>query len=1261
MHVRQLVFSVATCLSVLAGVLPVHSQTSPASLIAKPIDETKWVTLHDNVHPLAQAAYDQGAADISVSTGRLLLLLNRPAEREAALQQYLKDVHTPGSASYHRWITPVDFGTRFGPLDSDIQAVSGWLGAKGFRVARVSKSKTFVEFSGNLGQVGEAFQTQIHRYKVDGEFHYANATDPQIPEALAALVRGISALHDFRAKPQIRVSGFARLDPAMRQVTPEFTIHGPHGVFYGVGPQDFATQYDVTPLYAAGINGAGKTIGIINDSNIDLSLAGAYRSLFQLAPKPAHVVIDGSDPGTNSDALEAYLDVEVAGAVAPAATVNLYIASFDTLDDPLILAAMRAIEDNQADVLSISFASCEVDLGASHNQIVNELWQQAAALGQSVFVSSGDNGAAGCDNYGGAAIQALNGFAVNGLASTPWNIAVGGTDFYYSDYAAGAPSAATQWSAGNGLNGGSLNSPLPEQVWNDESGFNAAPGSVLAAGSGGASAVYPKPAWQTGSGVPGGGFRDLPDVSLFAADGANLSGYVICANPGDCASGASGQIPVFIVGGTSASAPAMAGIMALVVQKYGRQGQANFTLYPLARQAAAAFHDITLGGNNVPCVQNSPDCVPDSTAGAGSQYTLSGYPAAPGFDLASGLGSIDAKLLADNWNRITFLPTTTSLQLSASAAPHGTPITLTADVSHVAGSESPSGSVSILKSSSLPSNQSEDLLPLGANGAATASINSLPGGTYQLAADYSGDAVYSASTSSPVTFNVTAEASASSISAVRMINQAGLQNAVVCFAEVGQAAVAVTSGSAVFPGTALWLNVQPRGALSGLTQATGSVSFGLDGQAVEAVPLNVEGIATWTTPAAAPAGAHSVTASYAGDASYNASQSAPFTYTVQKAQSTLKLGPGGTCGSGITCTAYAGDAFPVEVYLSGNGCLPLTGSVTVTLGSQSQTAALTQAGSKGSYANPVLTGIATFSNLLPGTYPLTAAYTGDGNYLGASVAPGFDIVIAASSGQRVPSTTAISESDSTLLYNSGNTTITVTVTGGSGSGGLAAAPTGFVTVYGNGLGAGIIALAQTGPRTASGTLSALWNYFSVGLNEVTAVYSGDKSYQASTSAPIALTVEAPGTPDFTIAAAGPQIEVQDRSSASMSIDLASAFGFNGVVSLSCTTSANAIGCAVSPGSINLSGTSIATLTITAPGPTCGGGRSLRPAATRGQPFPAPASYSVVVTGMANGIVHTANVTALVQREGDSPRKRLAARRGEGCLSGSLLEGSHVAP
>lgn len=691
--------------------LPVTGQNRSTRLVTQPIDEAKLVKLRGGVHPLAQSRYDRGAVPNAFPAERVLLLLNRPAEKESALQEFLRQVHQRGTANYHQWLTPQEFGERFGPENSDIQAAADWLSAQGFRVARVTNGKQFIEFSGTAGQLRNAFHTEIHQYDLEGETHYANASEPSIPAAFAPIVRGISALHDFRAKPYIHVAGRALYSRARNRATPLWTFPtrwAANPDFFPVAPEDFATQYDLGPLYQAGLDGTGQTIGIINESNVDISLVSAYEQLFGLGNNPTQVVIDGQDPGQLGGLdVEAYLDVEVSASVAPKAAVNLYIADGSNLQDPLALAAIRAVEDNQAPVLSVSFGNCEPFLGNAGNQFWAALWEQAAAQGQTVLVASGDSGPA----CGG-------GFPyVSGIASTPWNVAVGGTDFYYSDYATGGASAITLWNQTNDSTLGSLKAALPEQVWNDPFGLNAIP-DPFARGEGGGgpsscstitttgtsstcASGYAKPIWQAGSGVPADGVRDLPDVSLFASNGANLSAYPICAFAGECAPGTDGQVEIALIGGTSASAPAMAGIMALVNQKYGRQGQANYSLYALGQQEPATFHDITLGSNSCHCPQGTVNCA----LNANGQYATTVYPAGPGYDLASGLGSVDASLLLNNWNSITFKATTTSLQLSSTSITHGMPITVTTSVAAGLGTGTPTGGVAILTDSPLPSNR----------------------------------------------------------------------------------------------------------------------------------------------------------------------------------------------------------------------------------------------------------------------------------------------------------------------------------------------------------------------------------------------------------------------------------------------------------------------------------------------------------------------------------------------------------------------------
>ena len=560
----------------------------------------------------------------------------------------------------------------------------------------------------------------------------------------------------------------------------------------------------------------------------------------------------------------------MAGAVAPAATVNLYLSAGSPYQDPLALAALRAIEDNQADVLSISWGAGEQELGTSGDQVWNALWEQAAAQGQTVLVATGDYGQIPDTNYLYEA--SLAGPAVNGLASTPWNIAVGGTDFYYSDYATGAPSASTFWNAANDpVTKGSLKTPITEQVWNDAYGLDAFRSGTYAAGggasnctnvnaiTGGCVSGYAKPAWQTGPGVPADGVRDIPDVSLFASNGANYSAYVTCDSEGDCTPDASGNFNFDLVGGTSGSTPAMAAITALVVQKYGRQGQADTVLYPLAQQKPTAFHDVTLGGNWDVCVQGDADCALSAGSEEGESTV---YSAAAGFDLASGWGSVDAANLVNNWNAIAFSSTATSLQVSPSAVTHGQNVTLNASVAPTSGSGTPTGTVAILANSPLPSNGSQTAIALS-GGEGSASVNDLPGGTYELTAQYGGDGVFASSTSQPQTLTVSPEASTLVLKAV------------------SANANPISSLSYGYPA---YLTAQPVGAklLAGQSDgsATGSIAFTLDG-ATTSIPLNVSGIASWTTPALS-VGSHTASASYSGDASFQASSAAALNFTVYK-------------------------------------------------------------------------------------------------------------------------------------------------------------------------------------------------------------------------------------------------------------------------------------------------------------------------------------------------------------------------------------------
>ncbi|MFT4112825.1 Ig-like domain repeat protein [Silvibacterium sp.] len=985
-----------TSAAVLAGAMaipPAQAQTSaavtaqPAVRLTQPIVDSQLVTLKHTVHPLASAANDRGVVSDSLGLDRIQVVLKRSSSQEAALKQLIAQMHTKGSASYHKWLTPEQFGAQFGASDQDIATVEAWLQGKGFSVEKVNPGKLTLEISGNAGQFRTAFHTQIHKYVVNGETHYANASDPQIPAALAPVFGGFASLNNFRPKSQSKVLGKAAYDPKTDKATPQWTIgNSTSGYNFVVAPGDFAVQYDLNPLYTAGINGSGQTIGIINDSNINVALVNQFRTLFGLSANPPQVIIDGNDPGIdginnpdgpNYDSVEAYLDVEWSGAVAPQATVDLVIAADTALESGLILAAEHAVYGNVAPVLSLSFGECEASLGST-NAFLSSLWEQAAAEGITVMVSSGDAGSAACDDDN-TQYYAVEGQAVNGFGSTPYNVAVGGTDFYYSDYATGAASLANYWSQtpSNGTPATSLLSTIPEQPWNASqyglnaySYYNVTGGETTIAGGGGgasnaavcaagydddndclgAAVGYTKPSWQSGTGVPSDKVRDVPDVALFASSGSNYSYYAECYQDGDCQTGGS-SVQITGIGGTSASAPAFAGIMALVNQKYGRQGQADFVLYPLATQFPASFHDVQNGTNSVPCnitsvtaggyiypptnciAVSSPLTATDPTYGSATEGqigtgTTPEYNAGVGYDLASGLGSVDANALVTNWGSVSFTGTTVDLTAptDGTSITHGTNVTFTGTVTPASGSSTPTGAVSIQTSSTTPLQAAQTYTTLS-SGAFSDTINYLPGGTYDVWVNYGGDSTNASSASAKKSITVTPE---SSSLYYNVVTPDGNQYAALSSgASLPYGTTLILSGQAV-PTTYYNQCIAPSsppltcGSMT-YTVPTGSVSFSDSGTALGTSAVNAEGDAELYQPAWS-VGSHSVTASYSGDASYNPSTGAAVAFSIVKATPSVFV-------TALNSSVAQGQSLTLQILVEGYGVgVAPTGTVSISGG-----------------------------------------------------------------------------------------------------------------------------------------------------------------------------------------------------------------------------------------------------------------------------------------------------------------------------------------
>ncbi len=571
----------------------------PRDRITGFVDDQIRVILPGNRHPLARAEYEVGIVPPDFPMERMILTFEPDARQQRALDQLVAAQHDPHSSYYHQWLTPQSFGEHFGVSENDLTQVTSWLQLHGMSVEEITAGRQSLIFSGTAAQVESAFHTQIRVYRVRGELHHANASDPQIPLSLARVVAGPVSLHDFRRLP---------LHQQIRRVSPEFSYYGS----YYLAPADFATIYNVLPLYQQSITGSGQSVAIVGRTNIHMSDVELFRSSFGLPANNPQIILNGSDPGVVStdEESEADLDVEWSGAVARNASIKFVVSASTNSSDGVDLSAQYIVNHNLAPVMSTSFGLCEARLGSAGNSFLNGLWQQAAAQGITAFISSGDSGAAGCDPA--SASSGTAGRGVNGLCSSPYDVCVGGTEFNDTS------NPARYWSPNNDpTTQASALSYIPENVWN-ESGSS---GSGLWASGGGVSTLYAKPSWQTGTGVPADGKRDVPDVSLTAA---GHDAYLVFIE---------GSLNA--ISGTSAASPSFAGLMALVVQKTAaRQGNANSVFYALANKqrsagGAAIFHDVASGNNSVPGV--------------------TGFNAGPGYDLATGLGSVDANLLVTHW------------------------------------------------------------------------------------------------------------------------------------------------------------------------------------------------------------------------------------------------------------------------------------------------------------------------------------------------------------------------------------------------------------------------------------------------------------------------------------------------------------------------------------------------------------------------------------------------------------------------------------
>lgn len=983
------------------------------------INNASRVRLAKSTHPSVASSHDLGRVDPNLRMERMLLILGPSEAMEPALHKFIDSLHDKKSANYHKWLTPEQFGEHFGPSQSDLAKIAGWLQQQGFDGVKVSPGRSHIEFSGSAQMVEQTFQTQMHSYRLGSETHLANSSDITIPQALAGMVRGVNLQNFSFSKPLLTPPAAVQRDLSNGHWNPS----NPETSFYSpilMDPNDFAKIYDLDRLYSSGINGQGVTIAVVSRTTaVELTDVEAFRQAYHLPPNDPNVIMNGPatlfnsfGPGTG-DAQESTLDVEWAGAVAPDATVDLVISGTTVTTDGTALSAAYIVDNNLADIMTLSFGQCESSLGSAGNNFYNAIYAQAAAQGISVFTATGDSGAAGCDAPSES--QAQNGLAVSGLASTPFNTAVGGTEFNE------AGNYAQYWT----LDGVNLvpNGYIPENVWNESAVYNNLYGT-----GGGVSTVYPKPAWQSTSilGVPNDNARDLPDVSL---TGAAHDGYIICmALIGQCTTSTIGDQSILVtaagVAGTSASAQVFGGMMALVDQKQGgRQGLANYGLYRLAANETYAdcnssnetnpavppppecvFNDITAGNNGVPgndVLGNNPP--PGDVAGQ------LGYNATAGFDPATGLGSVDAFNLVNAWNSLSFAESTTTLSATTSTSvQHGQSVTFSINVAATSGTLVPTGSVGLIAKTNAPFSTG---IGVGGgtlvNGAFTGPVNLLPGGQYNVVAHYAGDGNFAPSDSNPIAVNVSSEAST-----VQIIGYS--------------TSLSQSSPSPITFGYALPFPVGfSVSSASGLGNPTGSITVYDGGQAIAQAPVSNQGYTTLTN-CQSPGfclgfGTHNLTASYSGDASLSPSTTAqPFVYNINKGQPTIfQATDAWAVGNVFFEYGFFQDYMPVAAP---------TGTVTITdhLNRQVNTIKTYEVTKSPIYDSFILP---------PGSHYLFWEYSGDTNYLPLTTGPLF-LPLSAQSG--VPTQVTITPLSPIVIGQP--VTLQATVTSSQSTG----TPTGYI-------------------------------------------------------------------------------------------------------------------------------------------------------------------------------------------------------------------------
>ena len=1130
-------------------------QNSPSLATVSRLDgdwrSTSAVAVPNSISPLIRAALDQGEAPPAELLERMLLLLAPSAAQQQALTGQLKDLENPASPAYHHWLTPAAFADSYANSATDVTAVAAWLQSRGLKVAPLPASRGWIEFSGTVSQVEQTFQTQIHLVATAAGPRPVLAGGVSVPAALKPLIYGLISLDGAVSTPALTAPR------PVSSTTGELIAQTSLATAEALTPQLAAQLLHLDTLQTSGVTGAGETIAIATRSNVASADVDAFRAAFALPAIPLKVTLNGADPGLTGDQAQATLTASWAAAAAPGAQILLVPAATTAATDGLDLSLAAIVDQALAHTVAVGYSSCEAGMSAAHQAYYSALYSQAAAEGIAVVAAAGDSGASAC-HLAGSDAPVSTGYAVNALASTPWNTAVGVAAFDATGPAAGNTALAA-WSP--------VTSTDPDY-----------------ASGGGRSTLYEAPTWQPlpaqpASGVPTIGIHNrlVPDVALpTAIDSGVNRGLAFCLS----GSAVSSDCTLVRSGGSSAAAALFAGIAALVAQKHGPQGNLAPNLYALTSRSGI-FNDVRQGSAQLRCVAGSPGC------DASEQI---GFTAATGYDLATGLGTVNAQALVGLWGVAPQIGTDavhvslliSPLQANSTYNPSAQ-VTLSSTVLSLTGHGTPSGTVTFFDNSTgTPVSSAPSALDAGGNATLTTQGVFAAGGN-EMVAIYNGDNTYGTGTSTPpVNVNIQASttslavvpsnynpASGSTISVIVTLtvgspvagstppsglitlNLDGLPTTAALLSTTGPTTTATlsllipassslhshalqatyagdtnysastsppvtvnvaTSGttSVVTPATttpfannSLVLTATVSPGATGATAPTGTFTFTLDGVAQGTATL-VPGLpSTATLAITVPAtGNHTVGGSYGGDAN-NAGSTAPaVTITVSKGPTTLALVP-------ATSTPAPGAPLQVTANLSemSPGAAIATGTVTFSMDGVTQGTAVVVSGTAATL---------TITAPTAGTHTLQAVYSGDGNYTG-STAPIVSITIS-----KVVTTLVVTPATTTPAAGS-SLAVAATLTLAST---LSALPTGTITYSLDGVTQGTMSVVSGSPSTTSMTITVPAS----GTHFLTATYSGDTFYAGATSAAVNITVTKTATtlvvaPSTTTPASGSPLQV----------------------------------------------------------------------------------------------------------------------------------------